>query len=139
MCAADRRSIRSTQLFRSMRVDVDGFPVREPSSRALGVRRGINIPVDMLGNVGPGTGGMSVSPDDVNSLPEHRRPPTHGGTGKDPAWEMADVDLGLDLVYRPDPDDPHVHGFVEPARPMRFEEFEAALYATADRWRTVGG
>jgi hypothetical protein len=41
-----------------------------------------------------------VAPYSPEHLPDHRRPPEYGGTGKDPAWEISVVDLGNDLIYR---------------------------------------
>ena len=75
------------------------------------------IPVGPDGLVHPGTGGMSVSPYDPGNLPEHRRPPEFGGTGRDPVWEHHSDQLGPDLQYRPDPHNPGGHGFVEPSHP----------------------
>jgi hypothetical protein len=57
---------------------------------------------------------MCVAPDSPENLPTPRRPPEHGGTGKDPIWELNVVDLGDELVYREDPLMPGAHGFVEP-------------------------
>ena len=57
------------QLFRGMKQDVDGKPVVESTKRGLGVKVGSvrpeedDMPVDEMGSVQPGTGGMSVSAD----------------------------------------------------------------------------
>lgn len=77
---------------------------------------------------------MSVSPDDPRHLPPFRRPPEHGGTGRDPVFELDEQVLGSDLVYRPDPLDPERHGFIEPAREMAIDEFQLALAATQASW-----
>jgi hypothetical protein len=45
---------------------------------------------------------MSVAPHSLENLPARRRPPEHGGTGKDPIWELDVTDLGEELVYRED-------------------------------------
>lgn len=45
------------------------------------------------------------------------------------------VSLGNKLVYREDPLMPGLHGFVEPALVMTFEEYEFALSATRRAWR----
>jgi hypothetical protein len=79
----------------------------------------------------PGTGGMSVAPDDPANLPPLRRPRILGGRGKDPAWEIDTDDLGPDLQFR---QDSQRHGLIEPARPMALAEYEAALAATRVRW-----
>jgi hypothetical protein len=123
------------RLYRSMKTAGDGYPEPGPTARTLGVRPGIDIPVDVDGIVVGGEGGMSVAPDSAAHLPEHRRPPSHGGTGKDPVWELDAAELGDSLVYREDSLMPGVHGFIEPRQPMAFTEFEAALVETRQAWR----
>ena len=89
-----------------------------PDARSLGARVPRDIEPDDRGDVHPETGGMSVSPDDPRNLPQHRRPPSLGGPGKDPVFVVfviADVDVGASLVFRPDARNPGRHGFVEPA------------------------
>ncbi|MFH1865038.1 MAG: hypothetical protein ABIK85_04075 [Candidatus Eisenbacteria bacterium] len=107
-----------------------------PDARSLGARVPRDIEPDDKGNVHPGTGGMSVSPDDPRNLPQHRRPPSLGGTGKDPMFVIADVDLGASLVFRPDARNPGRHGFVEPASIVAVEAYQRALCDTAPNWRT---
>jgi len=70
-----------------------------------------------------------VSPDDVLNLPGHRRPPRFHGTGKDPVFWIDDESLPDGLVYRDDPD-LEGHGFIEPARLMRFEDCERLIRET---------
>jgi hypothetical protein len=123
------------RIYRSMKIAGDGYPAPGPTARTLGVRSGVDIPVDVDGVVVGGNGGMSVAPDSPDHLPEHRRPTSLGGTGKDPVWELDVADLGDSLVYREDPLMPAVHGFIEPRRPMVFAEFEAALVETRRAWR----
>jgi hypothetical protein len=79
--------------------------------------------------------GMSVAPDSPENFPAHRRPPEHGGTGKDPIWELDVTELGDELVYREDPLMPGVHGFVEPVSTTTFAAYESALIATRRAWR----
>jgi hypothetical protein len=125
-------------LFRAMKPGPDGFPIADESPRTLGSRlNGEDIPVSRDGNVEQRTGGMSVSPDDPTRLPWHRRPPEWGGTGKDPVYQIEAEALGRELVYRPDPDDPQGHGFVEPVRWMPFEEYQRALWETRREWTRV--
>ena len=113
-----------------------------PTARTLGARPGpvpgpgVDIPV-RDGLVQPGTGGLSVAPDDPMNLPRMRRPREFGGTGKDPVWGMNTNDLGSDLVYRPDPADPSRHWFVEPVREMSYDEYQQALEATRAHWQAV--
>ena len=122
-------------LYRSMGSAEDGFPLTGAIARTLGARPAIDIVVDSVGMVRPGTGGVSVAPNDIMHLPVFRRPPEFGGTGKDPVWSIRAIDLGPDLRYRPDPDNPAGHGFIEPARRMRFSEYQDALHATSGTWR----
>ena len=110
----------------------DVLPLAEPSARGLGVRPGIDIPVDEFGLVDAGSEGMSVSPHTPANLPRHRRPPEHGGDGDDPAWEIDEDALGEQLRYVPDDD---THGFIEPAYQMPLEDYQLALAETRSLWR----
>ena len=114
-----------------MKEGADGTPETGPSARTLGVREGTDIPVDENGLVKPNTGGMSVAPDTPTNLPAHRRPPSHGGTGKDPVYGTNTDQLGPDLQFR---QDSPTHGVVEPAREMPVEDFQKALGDTASDW-----
>lgn len=123
-----------------MRAAEDGSPQVGETGRYLAVRRSgrfRDIDVDEGGMVGPETGGASVSPPPPENLPEQLRPPGFGGYGKDPLWELDTDDLPPDLRYRPDPKNPTGHGFVEPAAPMLFEDFERAVHGTRSSWRVV--
>ena len=120
-------------LYRSMKASADGHPEVGPNARLLGVRDGIDI-ISQNGYVLPETGGMSVSPDDPKRLPRFRRPPELGGTGRDPTFTIESELLPSDLTYRADPLDPHSHGFIEPARPMTFAEFQQAIGETRLSW-----
>jgi hypothetical protein len=124
-----------TELFRGMKMDASGMPERGESSRTLGVRPGVDVvATDPSDPVGPGQGGMSVTPDDPLHLPYFRRPPELGGTSKDPVWRVMEADLGPDLCYRPDPMRSD-HGFIEPSRVMTLAEYQRALGQTQHRWR----
>ncbi len=113
----------------------DGLPRAGVTARTLGARAGTDIIVDSDGMVRPGTGGVSVAPNDIMELPSFRRPREFGGTGKDPVWFIETDDLGAELRYRPDPDNPASHGFIQPARRMAFGEYQAALHASRGAWR----
>lgn len=117
-------------VFRAMREDPAGGPLVGPTARTLGVRPGDDIPV-VGGRVGPGTGGLSVAPGVPSNLPDHRRPPQFGGTGKDPVWEIDADSLGGDVAFR---QDKPTHGLFEPAREMSIDEFQEALADLASRW-----
>jgi hypothetical protein len=123
------------RVYRSMKTASDGYPEQGRTARTLGVRPGVDIPVGVDGLVVGRAGGMSVAPNSPGHLPEHRRPPDRGGTGKDPVWELDVADLGHPLVYREDPLLPGVHGFVEPRGPMTFADYEAAVLMTRLAWR----
>jgi hypothetical protein len=120
-------------VYRAMREDSNGAPMVGPSARMLGVRPSIDIPV-IAGQMQPNTGGMSVALDRPENLHPLRRPPTYGGTGKDPIWRLDVASLGKDLQFRPDSP---THGLVEPARSMTIDEFQRALEATKPFWKKL--
>ncbi|MFN2595200.1 MAG: RHS repeat domain-containing protein [Actinomycetota bacterium] len=121
-------------LFRGMRGAADGSPELGSSAKTLGARPGIDITVDEGGMVRPGTGGMSVN-DSPTGMPEYRRPPSFGGSGKDlNMYCISSCDLGPGLRYVPDAVG---HGFLEPAWEMPFEEYQGYLHTTAGSWTEV--
>ena len=102
----------------------DGLPRVGPSARTLGVRVPADIAPDADGYVNPGTGGMSVAPESVLNLPNHRRPRAMGqgssGPNTDHVFYIEPGPLeGKGLVTRPDPLAPSVHAFVEPTPIVR--------------------
>jgi hypothetical protein len=123
----------SDGLLRGMKSSGDS-PVLGSSGRTLGARLGTDLSASPNGTVRPGTGGMSVAPESPMNLPEHRRPAECGGTGADPVWKISKDGLGPDLQYRPDPTNPTGHGFVEPVRPLSFQQYQQALHSTANSW-----
>jgi hypothetical protein len=127
----------AVSLFRSMKADNDGLPSVGPTARELGVRPGDDILVDTAGYVEPLSGGISVSPGAADRLPEHRRPPEIGGTGKDPVWTLTSDVLPADLRYRPDDEDPDGHGTIEPVSRMTLDAYQQALRATRSAWTLV--
>ena len=121
-------------LYRGMRGAVNGPPELGSSASRLGARPGVDIPVDENGMVRPGTGGMSVN-ESPTGMPEFRRPPSFGGSGKNlNMYCISSCDLGPGLQYVPDVSG---HGFVEPAWNMSFEEYQAYLYQTQGSWSEV--
>lgn len=82
----------------------------------------------------PGTGGMSVAPDDPRHLPPHRRPRSLDGTGVDPVFEVVGSRLPASLAVRRDRS---THALVEPAEIMGVEEYQVALCDTRWLWRRV--
>lgn len=130
------------RMLRAMKSGEDGKPEIGGTARTLGVRTGgstRDIVMASSGYVLPETGGVSVSPPPPENLPEHRRPEEHGGIGRDPVWELGTDDLPAELVYRRDPVQPYRHGFIEPAMPMPFEDYENHLRRTRDLWRPFQG
>lgn len=118
-----------------MEEDGEGRPRVGATARRLGVRSGWDIPFDDEEQVEPFTGGMSVTPNSPEGLPFFRLPAGYGGTGKDPLWAIDSDALGDGLVYRPDDASPETHGFIEPSRGMRLDEFEDLLALTRNGWR----
>ena len=131
------------KIFRAMRAEGD---VPALGDNDLGVRLPTDIEPDAQGNVSPGTGGMSVAPS-LRLLPLHRVPKRLAGLvrkARGPntfcVWSMGDGAFGAgkvtdDLALRLDPVHPKRHGFVEPAREMSFDAYEAELQATRLRWQ----
>jgi hypothetical protein len=124
------------RLFRSMREDADGLPRVEATARGLGVRpgpkpRGDVDAIQLDDQILPGTGGMSVVPDDPMNLLRHRRPASLGGTGPDPVWYIELDDLDAELRFRPDRP---THGLIEPSDPTALREFQQLLANTRARW-----
>lgn len=127
----------STALYRAMKCADDKRPLCEDTARGLGARVPTDIAPDSSGEVHPKTGGMSATPDDPSRMNMLRRPRKLGGLGKDPLWVVVDELLGDDLTWRPEPADPAVHAFVEPARAMPLGRYRAALCGTRNQWRPV--
>jgi hypothetical protein len=116
--------------------EIDG-PGKNPA-KTIGVRtsgRRPDIEPDEYGMVHPSEHGMSASPPPPTNLPEHRRPPTYGGTGKDPVWELETEDLPAELVYTPDSKDPKRHGLIGPSETMSIDDYLTSLYETRNLWR----
>lgn len=112
------------------------------TARDLGVRVPGDIPVH-LGQVSPGTGGMSVAPT-WRDLPPWRIPkrlidltPDAAGKDEDACWRMGDgpfEDARVAELLNLRPDRP-THGVVEPSETMALPRFQQALAATRDCWR----
>ncbi len=123
----------------------NGVPRACPTPKCLGVRVGPgefdDIPLQEDGLLHPGTGGMTVVPDDPMFIPEWRRPKAlPGGKSKDPLWVISHDRLPDQLAYRPDDPDENgivIHGLVEPAAIVAEAQFQADLASTQDDWREV--
>lgn len=116
--------------------EANGQPAVGGNARSLGARPNVDIPIDEDGRVHPKTGGVSVAESDPMTLPAHRRPPSLGGTGKDPVWAIYEDALGDRLALNDDPEIPN-HGWLEPATSMTFTNYQAALSETASSWRRI--
>lgn len=115
-----------------MKLAEDGFPVVGQSARDLGARPGVDIPIDIHGNVSPRTGGMSVTADNVLHLPAHRRPAEFNGIGKDPVFAIRTEHLPGPLVARQD-GPPH-HFLIEPRIACSFSKYQQDLHASRPWW-----
>lgn len=110
------------EYFRAMTPTENGVPTVGPSKRMLGALPSETDSAD--GTFGPGTGGMSVSPDSPWPIPHHRRPRGMGRGATGPAQDWV---FGIDngalyaaaLAARLDPNNPARHAFVEPTTTMR--------------------
>ena len=101
----------------------------------LGVRVGTDISQSVTGMVHPGTGGMSVAPDNPKLLPRHLRPFSLGGEGRYPVFSMASTRLGENLQFRRDDRRSERHGYVEPAKVMQIAVYQHALAQTVSVWQ----
>ena len=122
-------------LFREMAAE-DGEPTLGPED--LGVRVGTDITPNGAGEVLTESGGMSVAPDDPFNLHRIHRPPSLGGTGTKPVWEISVHVISSPLTYRPDPRRPDKHGLVEPDAKVSLASYIAALEATVSDWVLAG-
>ena len=121
---------RARDLYRAMDDD-GGTPLVDPNH--LGVRSAgeyRDIQVDAAGVVRPGTGGMSVTPDDPINLPRHVRPRSLGGRGRRPVWLVSSAHITDPLAAR---EDGPPHWLIEPSSTMAMATYESALAATAAR------
>lgn len=142
------------KIWRGMKIDGIHPLVAPDSACGLGIRPGDgtndDIPVDQQGVVYPKTGGMSVSPS-LELIPPHRLPRRLRDKYPDRfaratasnsyyCWWMGEGGFGAEpiaagLAFRPDPDMPDRHGFIEPDRAMPLPEYVRALEATRDLWQ----
>jgi hypothetical protein len=135
MSLTERKQTR--RLFRAMRKGAGAVPQCGSAANQLGVRPGVDIPNSPDELVHPGTGGMSVAPDDPARLPPHVRPQRLGGHGKLPVFELDCAVIPPLLGVRLDPKHPERHAFVEPVSTMTVNEYQAALCATRAYWSEV--
>ena len=122
-------------LFRTFVTDDKDRPKVGVENFMLGARVQIDIKPDAAGMVGPGKGGMSVTPTDPSGLPPHLRPNSlAGGQSTLPVFFIPASKLGASLKFQPAKRHPERHGFVEPAMAMKLEAYQNALGATVTEW-----
>jgi hypothetical protein len=85
---------------------------------------------------------MSVAPGSPWNVPNHRRPRGMGrgstGHNEDYVYGIEDAPVRAEgLAVRPDTKRPLVHALVEPAVRMQLGDYETALTATRDSWKTA--
>jgi len=119
--------------------DHDGRPsVIHSSSKGLGIRPVWDIPVDEDGIVERCGEGLSVAPQTPANLPTVRKPPSLGGEGKYPVWELDTELLPESLVYTEEERrEGPPKGLIEPAFAMELEDFQVAIAETRDLWREL--
>jgi hypothetical protein len=77
--------------------------------------------------------GMSVSLS-IDALPDFRKPPAFGGTGRDPLWQIDHDQITGDLEAI---QDSAAHVSIMPKVTMLLEQYETALASTSDAWELV--
>lgn len=128
------------EYFRAMQPDSDDRPLVGRSGRTLGVRVPQDIGPDQAAMVHPAQGGMSVAPETLWNVPNHRRP---RGLGSGSTGPLGDRIYAIDtraiqergLAARPDPAAPNRHAFVEPSKSMSLDRYERALVSTRPSWQ----
>ncbi len=128
-------SVEASQTFyRAMRANADGRPLCGSTSATLGVRNG-EVELDSTGQVAPGNGGLSLTPDDPARLPVEFRPRALGGIGRLPVFAIDRGEIGSGLQVRADTFKPLIHAYLEPAYLMGFGAYQALLCKTSFCWR----
>ena len=127
---------------RAMTPDVDRLPSVGDSARKLGVRVPQDVMPDASGMVIPQTGGLSVAPNSIWNLPNHRRPRGlgRGSTGpeQDCVYSLSPESLEpRGLAARVDDVTPQLHVVIEPTHRISLGSFKAALAATRPDWSMV--
>jgi hypothetical protein len=123
------------ELFRAMKADKNNLPLLGQSGRTLGARPGAppdgDIPILENGLVEPSSGGMSVAPDDPNHLPDHRRPASLKGNGRDPVFKIQVELLTKSLKVR---QDKPTHAMIEPTSECLFDFYQSEIHSTQSDW-----
>ena len=128
-------------LYRGMTSSADGYPLIGATAKTLGARPKVSLPreqgdivIDADGMVWPNTGGMS-SNTDIASIPSFRLPEALGGGGKNiELFRISDTEIPTGLIFH---FETTTHGFMEPARPMSYQEMQELLHSTRYAWQKV--
>ena len=139
-------AMETARVLRSMWADDTAHrPLIADNANALGIRPGIDLPVETGGLVKPGTGGMSVSPA-ITDMPNHKIPrrmravyPSARGSNDLICWVLdgmnwGDAEINDDLSLRCDRP---THGMIEPGSEMDLDMYRAALVATQPMWKSI--
>lgn len=114
-----------------MRRDQANRPSCQPVFGTLLARVPKDIAPDANGLVKPGIGGLSVNPDNVLFVPLNLR--NKPGFS---VFQIVESRLGDSLSFRHDATDVQ-HGFVEPSRGMRVNEYQTALQNSSPEWKII--
>ena len=120
-------------VWRVMAQSESGEPKVGTSMTTLGVRVR-DLHPRLSGMVDPLEGGISVSPEGEEHLPEAAR--TLLESGKGAIFALDTEALSPRLAYRPDPNDTS-HGFIEPVTNMKYEMYQREVQQTGDLWESV--
>lgn len=129
-------------LYRGMRAAADGYPEVGETAKTLGARPKSYFPeeqgdvvIDNSGWIWPRTGGMSANTD-PGAIPAFRRPLSFGGTGKGlHMFTIEDQQLPPGLLFRRIDQG---HGYIEPTRPMTYDEMQRLIHGTRNLWIKTG-
>ena len=136
------------KVYRVMKKDaVDGLPVvGSTTSSELGVRPGVDVAVDLAGDVVLDSGGMSVVPGwrvlEAERIPRRLRTIFEGAAGANTAWcftlgvglfERGQVATGLELI--PDAGTAPTHGVIAPGQPCSLAQYQSDLHNTRAAWQ----
>jgi hypothetical protein len=130
-------------VFRVMKKSEDELPTVEQTASGLGVRPGIDVDVDMQGNVEVNGKGMSVSPSwrviSILRIPKRLRDKVPGARGSNNTFcfkfgtgpfQEGVFAPGLDLIP-----DSTTHGCVAPTQPVSLAQYELDIAATRADWQ----